>query len=158
MRTDWISSTRRKFIAACGLGLVFMNAHAQDARPETPIKVKGAKVISVEEGKKLLDAKAAFFDVRSAINYGKGHVPGAAALPYKGKSDDVENFDQSQDQLDASKLPADKGATIVIYSDGPKGWKSYKASVLAVKAGYTNVHYMRGGYAEWQSKGLPTAQ
>ena len=151
-------SLHRALIIAGSLSLLANLANAQDSRPDTPTKVSGAKVISVEEGKKLLDGKAAFFDVRSAINYGKGHVPGATALPYKGTSDDVENFDQSKDSLDVSKLPADKASNIVIYSDGPKGWKSYKAVVLAVKAGYSKVHYMRGGYAEWQSKGLPIAQ
>jgi len=27
--------------------------------------------------------------------------------------------------------------------------------VLAVKAGWKNVHYMRGGFADWQAKGAP---
>jgi rhodanese-related sulfurtransferase len=43
----------------------------------------------------------------------------------------------------------------VFYSDGLTGWKSYKAAVLAVKAGYKNVMYMRGGFAEWEAKGAP---
>ena len=43
----------------------------------------------------------------------------------------------------------------MFYSDGPTGWKSYKAAVLAVKGGYKNVMYMRGGWDEWSGKGLP---
>ena len=50
-----------------------------------------------------------------------------------------------------------KTASIVIYSDGPTGWKSYKGAVLAIKGGYKNVMYLRGGWAEWTAKGFPTA-
>lgn len=131
--------------------------HASDAL--TPTDVKGAKVITVEEGKKLADGKAALFvDTRSVMNYGKGHVPGAIAVAYKEKSDKVPDFDKSADSFDFAKLPKDKAAPVVFYSDGPSGWKSYKAAVLAVNAGYSNVRYMRGGYSDWTAKGLPVEQ
>jgi len=74
---------------------------------------------------------------------------------YKEKSEKVENFDGSIDSFDFAKLPADKNAKLVFYSDGPTGWKSYKAAVLALKQGYPNVMYMRGGFADWTAKGLP---
>ncbi len=122
----------------------------------TPTSLPGGKVISVEDGKKLADKKAAFFvDTRNVVNFGKGHVPGANAIPYKGSSDDVENFDASKDKFELEKLPAAKDQALVFYSDGPTGWKSYKAAVWAVKAGYKNVNYMRAGWAEWQTKGFP---
>lgn len=123
----------------------------------TPTSLAGGKVISAEDGRKLSDKKAAFFvDTRNVVNFGKGHVPGANAIPYKGSSDDVENFDATKDQFDLSKLPSTKDQSLVFYSDGPTGWKSYKAAVLAVKAGYKNVNYMRAGWADWQSKGFPS--
>jgi rhodanese-related sulfurtransferase len=74
---------------------------------------------------------------------------------FKEKSEPSASFDASQDAFPLDKLPADKKARIVFYSDGPTGWKSYKAAVLAVKAGYTNVMYMRSGFAEWETRGLP---
>lgn len=127
-------------------------AHAQ----ETPTAVQGAKVISITEAKSLLDSKGAVFvDTRAVVNFGKGRIPGAVAVSYKEKSDKVANFDASGDSLDMAKLPADKARSVVFYSDGPSGWKSYKATVMAVKAGYTNAHYFRGGFAEWESKGMP---
>jgi rhodanese-related sulfurtransferase len=55
-------------------------------------------------------------------------------------------------------LPADKGASIVFYSDGPSGWKSYKATVLSVGAGYRNVLWMREGFAGWTARNLPVEQ
>ena len=123
---------------------------------ETPTSIQGAKVITSAEAKTLLDGKAAtFVDTRAVVNFGKGHVPGAIAASYKEKSEKVANFDPSGDSLDMSKLPADKSKAVVFYSDGPSGWKSYKATVLAVKSGYTNAHYFRGGMTEWEAKGLP---
>ena len=123
----------------------------------TPTTLAGGKVISAEDGKKLLDKKAAFFvDTRNVVNFGKGHVPGANAIPYKGESDDVADFDAAKDKFELGKLPPAKDQTLVFYSDGPTGWKSYKAAVWAVKAGYKNVNYMRAGWAEWQAKGFPS--
>jgi rhodanese-related sulfurtransferase len=145
---------RRSVLMAVALSLPLL-AHAGEA-PETPQQLKGGKVISVEEASKLAQGKGVtFVDTRSVINFGKGHVPGAVTAAYKEKSEKVENFDASVDSFDFAKIPADKSAKIVFYSDGPTGWKSYKASVLAIQKGHTNVMYMRGGFAEWTAKSLP---
>jgi rhodanese-related sulfurtransferase len=127
---------------------------AEDA--QTPATLAGAKIVAADEVKKMSDAKGAFFvDTRSPVNFGKGHVPGAVSIAYKEKSEKVANFDASADKFDLSRLPADKNARIVFYSDGPSGWKSYKAAVLTVNAGYKNVMYFRDGYSNWVSKGYP---
>ena len=132
------------------------SAWSQAAPPPTPTSVAGAKVITVEEGRTLAEGKSAqFYDTRTVLNFGKGHVPGAASIAYKEESDKVEAFDASKDQFDMSKLPADKSSRVVFYSDGPTGWKSYKAAVLASKAGYKDVLYMRGGFAEWTDRKFP---
>ena len=134
-------------------------AIADEIKPATPTAVKGARIVSVEEAKGLLDKRAAsFFDTRSPLNYGKGHLPGAALIAYREKSEFTPDFDAKEDLFDMARLPADKNAMIVIHSDGPSGWKSYKATVLAVKAGYRNVLWMRDGYAGWTAKGLPVEQ
>ena len=143
--------TRFAIVACAALSTV-----AWAGKPETPTALAGAKVISADEGKTLAAGKAALFvDTRNPLNFGKGHVPGAVTASYKEKSEPVEAFDASQDSFTMDKLPADKNAQIVFYSDGPTGWKSYKAAALAVKAGYKNVMYMRGGFSEWEAKSLP---
>lgn len=152
----------RRFII---LGVLFalaglaLPAFAEEAKPETPKTLDGGKVISAEEAKSLVDQKhAKFFDMRSAINFGKGHLPGATALPYKENSEYKVGFDGSKDVFDLAKLPADKNTTIVFYSDGPTGWKSYKAAVLAKKAGYKKVMWLREGTKGWEAKKLPLQQ
>lgn len=136
-----------------------VTAPALASKPETPTTLAGAKVISADEAKTLAaDKSTVFVDTRNPLNYGKGHVPGAVTASYKEKSAPAADFDASQDSFTLDRLPADKAARVVIYSDGPTGWKSYKAAVLAVRAGYSNVMYMRGGFAEWESKGHPVAR
>ena len=126
------------------------------ATPETPTTLTGGKVISVADARKLSDNKTGFFvDTRSVVNFGKGHVPGAHAIPYKAESAESANYDASKDSFDDSKLPPNKDQPIVFFSDGPAGWKSYKAAVWAIKVGYKNVNYMRGGWSEWTAKGFP---
>lgn len=129
---------------------------AAEEKPQTPTSLAGGKVIAVAEAKALLDGKQAlFFDMRSAVNYGKGHIPGAKALPYKENSEFKADFNAAADQFDLAQLPADKSAAMVFLSDGPTGWKSYKAAVLAIKAGYTRVMWFRDGFASWQAAQYP---
>lgn len=139
--------------------MLFMSVSTSFASddPETPLTLPGGKVLSVDEAKTLIGT-ASLFDMRSAVSYGKGHLKGAVALPYGQKSEKSVDFDASKDKFDMSKLPSDKGAAIIFYSDGPTGWKSYKAAVTAIKAGYTNVMWMRGGTAQWEQKGFPLEQ
>ena len=145
-------------ISALAMLLASLTCAAQDKKPTTPATLAGGKVVTADEAKKLLDGKsAAFFDTRSAMNFGKGHLPGAMSIQYGEKSEYAESFDASKDRFDLAKLPPDKNAALVFYSHGPTGWKSYKAAVLAVRAGYKSVHYFRGGWSEWDAKKYPVA-
>lgn len=150
-----------RILATFALALAFAvaPAFAADEKPDTPTTLKGGKVVSVEEAKALVDKKGStLFDTRTVLNFGKGHIPGATVAAYKEKSDFKVDFDASQDQFDLSKLPADKNATIVFYSDSPKGWKSYKAAILTIRAGYKNVLWMREGFNGWTAKSYPVEQ
>ena len=110
----------------------------------------GVTVISTDDAKnQFADIKT--FDMRKALNFGKGHLPGAMSVPYKW----TKKSDPSQrtGKFDVSKLPADKSEKILFHSDGPNGWKSYYASKEAAEMGYTNVFWMREGFAIWSEKG-----
>lgn len=137
--------------AFCGL---IMSAALNAAEPATPTTAPGVEVITIDQAKALV-GKAQFFDMRSAVNFGKGHIKGAIALPYDNKSENAPAFDAGKDKFDMAKLPGDKTASIVFYSDGPAGWKSYKAAIQAARIGYKNVKWMREGTAGWTAKALP---
>lgn len=139
-------------IAMTLITVLFFAGKVLAARVLTPTLLPGGIIVSVETAK-ALHASARFFDMRKVINYGKGHIPGAVSIPFKPKSKKVVEFDKTKDQLDVSKFPADKNAAVVFYSDGPYGWKSYKASIIAINSGYRNVKWMRSGYGNWKNSG-----
>ena len=123
---------------------------------ETPASLPGVKSVGAEEVKKMLDAGVPVIDTRVAAEYAEKTIKGAKSVPYKEKSAKEPGFDASQDQFDLAKLPADKAAPLVFFCNSGECWKSYKASVVAHKAGYTKIHWFRGGFPEWSAKGLPT--
>ncbi len=129
-------------------------AHAEEV--PTPTTLPGGKVVSIKEAKALLDAgKAAFIDTRNPINFGRGHVPGAKLVSYDAKSEKVVEFDAALDKFDQSQLPSDKGRPLVFYSHGVTGWKSYKAAVMAIRHGHTQVFWMREGMDAWTAAQYP---
>lgn len=123
---------------------------------ETPTTLAGVKVVSAEEAKKLQDSGVPLIDTRVAAEYAEKTIKGAKSVPYKEKSEKAVGFDASKDDFDLSKLPADKAAPVVMFCNAGECWKSYKAAVVAQKAGYTKVYWLRGGFPEWSAKGLPT--
>jgi rhodanese-related sulfurtransferase len=149
MRATFIKNLSFAFF----LGILF--AGPALAIDDTPTTVKGAKVVSTEEVVKALADGVMIIDTRVASEYANGHIKGAISLPYRSKSRHVADFDDSRDQFKLSKLPADKTKQVIIYCMGVKCWKSYKATVVAVKAGYTNIGWYRAGLPEWKTKGHP---
>jgi len=123
---------------------------------ETPLTFEGGTIVAPDEAYNLLKGgRALFFDVRSALNYGRGHVAGARFAPFKGNP--IKNSLSIPDSstFDAAGLNDDKSVPIVIYSHGTTGWKSYKAALAAVAADYENVMWMREGFSAWQASGYP---
>ncbi len=136
--------------------LVAMTSIAMSDDLPTPEKLNKGKVISVEEAKAFFDGKATlFFDVRSPINYGRGHIPAAISFPYKGNLVKSNDFEPPKTSIDISRLPADKDELVVFYSHGPTGWKSYFAATIAIKMGHKNVRWLREGFSRWEEKGHP---
>jgi rhodanese-related sulfurtransferase len=126
---------------------------AADAATTPPI-LAGAKLVSAENVATMQAAGAVVIDPRVASEYAGGHIMGAVNAPYREKSEKSVSFDPSQDEFNLAELPADKGAAIVIYCNGPDGWKSFKAATAAIKGGYTNIYWYREGVVDWMSKGL----
>lgn len=128
-------------------------ANANVLADETPTSLAGVTVVSADEAKQWQDRGAPMIDTRE---YAPKTVLGAITVPYKEKSGREEGFDPSHDEFDMTRLPADKNAALVFFCNAGECWKSYKASMAALKAGYTQIKWMRGGFPEWLARGLPT--
>ena len=129
-------------------GLLLFLVPVAHAEQDTPNHLAGAKLLSAETLKQMASLSALkIYDLRKKASFVEGRVPGAVnAASY---------YDAAAEKLETSFLGSDKKAPIVFYSHGVAGWKSYWAAKAAVEAGYTNVMWFRGGYAEWEGSQLP---
>lgn len=141
----------RHLIAAftASIGFIAFSANAVD----NPDKLAGGTIVTADKGKELLAKGVSVIDTRTANEYAESHIKGAKLVSYKEKSAKAADFDASKDEFDLAKLPSDKNAEIMFYCNGIDCWKSYKASVTAIKAGYKKIYWLRGGLPEWKSKG-----
>lgn len=146
----------RKFLyGPFGLAALVFPTLALAAGPHTPESLPGVTVVTAEKAKAMTDSGVAIVDTRVANEYVEQHIKGAVNVPYKEKSAKSVNFDARLDSFDLSKLPGDKTTAMIFYCNAGECWKSYKSSVVALKAGYKNIYWLRGGIPEWKSKGLP---
>ena len=121
----------------------------------TPRVLDGAKIITAEEAAALIRTGVPIYDTRVKAEYDEHHIKGAKSLPYAEKSHKEVGFDAKLDKFDLSKMSQDRNAPVIFACNGPECWKSYKASVVAIEAGYKQVYWLRGGFPEWKAKGMP---
>lgn len=117
---------------------------------ETPAAVDGAKTVTAAQAKTLVDGGATALDVRKKASFVEGRLPKARSIRSAANADTKE--------FDASGFGTAKDAPLVIYGHGADGWSALDAVRSAVKAGYTNVHWLRGGMTEWSQAGFATEQ
>jgi rhodanese-related sulfurtransferase len=136
----------RKFALMLVLAMGFSGAALADE--DTPSTLEGTRIVSADELRAILNQRAVkVYDLRKKASYVEGHIPGAINA--------ARHYDEKGKALDVSVLDRDRATTVVFYSHGVSGWKSYWAAKSAVTAGYANVLWLRGGYAEWEDKNLP---
>jgi rhodanese-related sulfurtransferase len=120
------------------------------AAEETPAQLERVRVLTAEELRPLLNQGIKVYDLRKKASYADGHVPGAVSA--------ARHYDALNNRLDVGFLDPDRSTRMVFYSHGSTGWKSYHAAQQAAAAGYKNVMWMRGGYAEWAAGNHPIAR
>ena len=129
------------FLAACSSG----DEQSTQAEPGSPGKVVEAAggsyvEISVEELEDMFANKDFLF-----VNV---HIPFEGDIPNTDLSIAYDEINQHLDQL-----PEDKTEKIVLYCRS--GRMSKIAAEELVKAGYTNVYNLAGGFNAWDAAGLP---
>ena len=84
------------------------------------------------------------------------HLPGAIAVAPAAQGGSFD--DEVQRGFGAYLRQAtggDVSKMLVFYCGGPQCWGSYNASLRAIRLGYRNVYWYRGGLQAWQEAGLP---
>jgi len=86
-----------------------------------------------------------FLDARPAADFARGRIQGAFSLP---QAEIAERFGEMQAWLD-------RGQEIVIYCSSAACDESLLVTLFLRSQGYTNLHLLMGGLAEWQTGGYP---
>lgn len=103
------------------------------------------KLIDTAQLKAMHEAKKEFtlVDARTKEEFDEAHIVKAINITEKGY------------EAQASQLPFDKSALVVIYCNGVKCGKSKKVAAKAEAAGYTNITIYAEGFPVWEEKALP---
>jgi TolB-like protein/class 3 adenylate cyclase/rhodanese-related sulfurtransferase len=127
---------------AVGTDLAFTDYRKLISKSEGEYDVDGATKIGVPTAKALHDRGVAFVDVRAAIDFAGGHVPGAINLDLW--------IDLANDSL--SKVVG-KDDEVMFGCHGKYCPYSAYASAKALMWGFTRVYYFAGGFPAWQDAG-----
>lgn len=121
----------------------------------TPLEIPGAKLVATAELRRLLqlplDERPLLFDVLSDEHL---TLPGAIWLPGAGLGKGFD--DEVQTALSgflALLTGGKKDRMLVFLCTSPRCWLSYNAALRAVRLGYGDVRWYRGGIEAWGAAG-----
>ncbi|OXY81357.1 rhodanese-like domain-containing protein [Oceanimonas doudoroffii] len=109
-------------------------------------RLSKVKVVPAQEAVMLINKQnAAVVDIRSAEEFRKGHIAGAVNVP---------NAQLKANNLNLIEKYKDKPLVLVCES----GMTTGSAGRLLSKAGFAQVHTLRGGMTDWRSQNLPVTK
>ena len=137
--------------------LVTLVAVAVSCARERPAETRGsgsgeratvpvaARLLSAPEARTLAawPAGIAVIDVRTAEEYGAGHLPRARTIP----------LDEIGPALDSGDFPLDPDAPLLVYCRA--GSRSAQAAALLSRHGYARVYDLEGGITAWGEQDYP---
>lgn len=121
-------------------------AHAEEEKRIAPESLPGVTRVDAEGVVQLVEStpQLVIVDSRIAMDRRQGYIEGSVSLP------DTETTCARL----AHVIPA-RNHPSLFYCNGPKCGRSVVALGIARKCGYTNLHWYRGGFEDWKSRGFP---
>ncbi len=109
----------------------------------SPDEIKGSTKIDAELLIKLAGQynDLVIIDSRITSDRRQGYITGSISLP-----------DTETNCLSLLSVIDKKNTPTVLYCNGPKCRRSDNAVIIAIKCGYTNIYWFRGGFEEWKKK------
>ena len=131
------------------VSMLFLPLSMVYAGESTPNSIKGTVKIKAEDIFKLYEKypNLVIVDARKTSDRMKGYIEGSIGLP-----------DTKTNRKSLSRVVPDRAIPVVFYCNGEKCGRSVKSAKLAVSMGYKKVYWFRGGWEEWENKGLPAAK
>ena len=131
------------------LWLLLLTSNSVHAGNETvPDQIDGAKKISAEELITLAETlpDLIIIDARISKDRTHGYIEGSISLP-----------NTKTDCTTLSKVVKQLNSPSVYYCNGPKCGRSVKSINIALKCGYNNIYWYRGGFEDWKGQNYPFA-
>ena len=133
----------------------------EDHASPTPLEIPGARIIATAELRARLEAplesRPLLFDVLGEDAHLS--IPGAIWLPGAGRG---ASFDDELQARLAKLLDfatrGERSRQLVFFCSGPACWLSYNAALRAVRLGYREVRWYRGGLEAWRAANAPVVQ
>ena len=124
----------------------FAGSLPADEKPHAPEAIAGATTVSAEQVVELIlsNPELIIIDARKKAEYVKGHIEGAV---------NILNTELTVDDL--QKLTPHRDQALLFYCNGSRCLRSSDAIDKAMRWGYTNIYWFRGGWQEWSEKRLP---
>lgn len=132
------------------ISMMTASSYADNSTPiKSPESIDGSTKVTAEGFIELVDSIPDLIVIDSRIpgDRKQGYVEGSISLP---------DVDTNCDTL-AKHIPG-KNAPTLFYCNGVKCGRSAKAVKVALKCGYSNIYWFRGGFEEWLAKGYPYLQ
>lgn len=137
-----------------------------DMRDNTPTSLPGATVINTGQLLRMMQSNPEIAIVDVGYKRGVESVPYAMFWRNMGRAKNKGNGLTNEERLARMDfmLKQIKWATPdrpVIFLSGPykdkdRPWLAYNAALRAVKLGYSDIYWYRGGQLAWKAAGLPT--
>ena len=123
----------------------------------TPTSIPGGKVIGTRQLAQLMHeqqgapSRLMLLHAIASQRHLPNAIPVVPAAQGGGFDDQVQrDFGNYLQQATGG----DRGRMLVTYCSGVQCWGSYNAALRAIRMGYTNVHWYRGGMEAWEQAGL----
>lgn len=130
--------------------------HAGAPHGPTPASIPGGQVITTKGLIALIQGGQMpyfIFDVLGAPE----ELPNAMPAPWLAQPGSFDDDLQKQfAQMLQQGTQGRNDMPLIFYCASPNCWMSYNAALRAIKAGYRNVLWYRGGLEAWKAAGLPT--
>ena len=130
--------------------------HAGQMHGPTPNRIPGGAVITTGALRALLqerNSQALVFDVLGAEEMLPNALQAAWASQPGSYNDQVQ---QQFAQALSAQLRGQTNTPLIFYCASTQCWMSYNAALRAIRAGYTQVFWYRGGLEAWKAAGMPT--
>lgn len=125
---------------------------SQSSFAEQPIvqaEIPGVTRVSAEEVVDMINRlpQLVVVDSRRKDEFAEGHIEGA-----------INITDTEMTRAKLKKFVPRRDTPLLFYCNGERCRRSSIAAKLALKWGYSNVFWFRGGWQEWSAKYLPVAR